>query len=217
MLNLSHSRRQTLARSVARTKLTIKVNVTPGRLVLTPRHESADDPGGVLRRFGMALTRDDRLAPDERAARALVDSLASRALLAARGGEGREVADPRLRLFCLFIRLYRRHARRTPADEAAPPVRWSGADGRDSASHVQRAVRSLPLELREALLLVVLERFSHVEAAQALDISLVTFVERLARARVLLTAGLTQQAEAAPEPARPRRARRGAPHLRLVE
>ncbi|MGA2045863.1 MAG: sigma factor-like helix-turn-helix DNA-binding protein [Roseiarcus sp.] len=182
---------------------------------MTPRHESADDPGGVLRRFGMALTRDDRLAPDERAARALVDNLAGRALLAARGGEGREVADPRLRLFFLFIRFHRRHARRPAGDEAGPPLRWSGADGRDSASHVQRAVRSLPLELREALLLVVLERFSHAEAAQALDIPLVTLVERLARARVLLTAGLTQQPEA--EPVRPRRARRGAPHLRLVE
>ena len=188
---------------------------------MTPRHETADDPGEALRRFGIAVVRDDRLVCDDRAARALVDDLAGRAALAARNGEGAEFGDLRLRLLALFVRLYRRHARAAIDEdagvEAPAPLRWSGANGRDSASHVQSAVRGLPLELREALLLVVLERLTHVEAAQALDLSLVTLVERLARARAIVAAGLTQQPTAAPGPARPRRLRRGAPHLRLVE
>ena len=37
-------------------------------------------------------------------------------------------------------------------------------------------MRNLPLELRESLLLVALEGFSHVEAAQAMDISLATLI-----------------------------------------
>ena len=38
------------------------------------------------------------------------------------------------------------------------------------------AVRTLPLELREALLIVVLAGFTHQEAASALDISLATLI-----------------------------------------
>ena len=45
------------------------------------------------------------------------------------------------------------------------------------------AVRMLPLELREALLIVVLARFTHQEAASALDISLATLIARLTKAR----------------------------------
>ena len=220
MWNLSQWEAGTLAPATARTKL-VKVNATPGSLALTPRPETADDPGGMLRRFGMAVVRDDRLVGDERAARALAENLARRALLAARNGEGADLGDRRLRLFSLFVRLYRRHVRGTAGEEVLdappPPLRWAGAEPRDSASHVQRAIRGLPLELREALLLVVLERFTHVEAAQALDISLITLVERLARARAILSANLTQTPVAPADPVRPRRLRRGAPHLRLVE
>ncbi len=45
------------------------------------------------------------------------------------------------------------------------------------------AVRGLPLELREALLIVVLARFTHREAASALDISLASLIARLTKAR----------------------------------
>jgi DNA-directed RNA polymerase specialized sigma24 family protein len=73
------------------------------------------------------------------------------------------------------------------------------------------AVRALPLELREALLIVVLAGFTHQEAASALDISLATLIARLTKARERVAA-LTRSAltaEAAP--------RRAAPHLRVVK
>ena len=44
------------------------------------------------------------------------------------------------------------------------------------------AVRALPLELREPLLIVVLAGFTHREAASALDMSLVTLIARLTKA-----------------------------------
>ena len=48
---------------------------------------------------------------------------------------------------------------------------------------VAAAVRVLPLELRESLLIVVLAGFTHQEAASALDISLATLIARLTKAR----------------------------------
>jgi RNA polymerase sigma-70 factor (ECF subfamily) len=71
------------------------------------------------------------------------------------------------------------------------------------------AVRALPLELREPLLIVVLAGFTHQEAASALDISLATLIARLTKARDRVAA-LTR----APIPAPPARA---APYLRVVK
>ena len=72
------------------------------------------------------------------------------------------------------------------------------------------AIRTLPLELREALLIVVLARFTHQEATTALDISLATLIARLTKARERVAA-LTRAplaAEAGP---------RAVPHLRVVK
>lgn len=184
--------------------------------MLTPKNELAD-PREALRRFGQAVACDNWLVCDERSARALVDNLSRRAVLAARNGEGSATSDRRLRLFSLFIRFYRRHVRMTALEdgEAAPPLS-RGADARDGGSPMARAVRSLPLDLREALLLVVLERFSHVEAAQALDISLAALIDRLGRARAMLSRALGEPSAVAPELSlglAPRRA----PYLRLVK
>ena len=198
----------------------ININARSGSLVLTPRYESADGTGGLLRRFGLAVARDNRFVCDERSARVLVENLSKRTLLAARNGEGSRQADPRLRLFSLFIRFYRRHVRLAAAEDGASDVDShiypSGADSREGGSTIERAVRNLPLELRESLLLVVLGRFSHVEAAQALDIPLVVLVERLARGRAMLAAGLTQPAPLR-RPSHGYAPQRGAPHLRLVK
>ena len=72
------------------------------------------------------------------------------------------------------------------------------------------AVRMLPLELREALLIIVLARFTHQEAASALDISLATLIARLTKARervaALTHAPLTAAAGS-----------RAVPHLRVVK
>ena len=121
-------------------------------------------------------------------------------------GEARRAA--RVRAFAQFIRLYRRYARRHVAEDdggwiEAPPC------GRPCGSAAV-AVRSLPIELREALLLVVLADFSHCEAAAALDVPLAAVIERLARARgrMSLQIGGARDAEAAwPQSA----------HLRVVK
>jgi RNA polymerase sigma-70 factor (ECF subfamily) len=194
----------------------IRIDATPGRLDLTPRQESADEMGGLLRRFGLALVRDNKLVCDDGSARALVDNLSKRALIAARNGEGSGGGEARPRLFCLFIRFYRRHIRLSAAEEAV----HEGASARlgvaeaHGATNVERTVRGLPLELRESLLLIVLERFSHAAAAEILEIPLATLVERLARARAMLAAALTQNA---PNLTRAHPPSRGAPHLRLVK
>jgi RNA polymerase sigma-70 factor (ECF subfamily) len=170
-----------------------------------------------LGRFGLAVARDSWLVRDERLARALVASLCNRALLAARNGEGPSNGDMRLRLFSLFIRFYRRHVRMAAledsAGEGASCGPSGGAEAGDGDSAVARAVRNLPLELRESLLLVVLEGFSHVEAAQALDVPLATLIDRLARGRAMLAAGLSERSAASPHHSQ----RRGAPNLRLVK
>ena len=74
------------------------------------------------------------------------------------------------------------------------------------------AIRALPLELREALLLVALAGFSHREAAEALDIPLTRFYERLDRARerlaLHLCAGVENERDSA---------WRGAPYLRVIK
>ncbi|HEX9169722.1 MAG TPA: sigma factor-like helix-turn-helix DNA-binding protein [Roseiarcus sp.] len=75
------------------------------------------------------------------------------------------------------------------------------------------AVRALPLELREALLIVVLASLTHREAASALDISLVTLVARLTKARERISA-LTRAANAAETVGA---AAASAPHLRIVK
>jgi predicted DNA-binding protein (UPF0251 family) len=212
MWELSH---WTFEERNVQTKL-VNINATRERLALTPRNGSADSTGS-LRRFGLAVARDNWLVCDERLARALVESLSNRALLAARNGEGPPDGDMRLRLFSLFIRFYRRHVRMAAVEEGASDIASYGLSGsgeaRDGGSPVERAIRNLPLELRESLLLVVLEGFSHVEAAQALDISLAALIDRLARGRAMLAAGLSERAAVSPNHSQ----RRGAPNLRLVK
>lgn len=190
-------------------------------MILTPRHQPADDAGGALRRFGLALARDGRFVCDERTAVVLVESLSRRAALMARSGEHSLPGDPRLLLFSLFVSLYRRHVRMAAVEDGlfdpASPADLGRADSREGGSRLERAISDLPLELRESLLLVVLERFSHIEAAQILDIPLATLHERLARGRALLAAAFSRKAAPLSRLSRPYPQRRGASYLRLVK
>jgi hypothetical protein len=172
-----------------------------------------------LRRFGVALARDDRLVLDHPSALALVDRLFRQASLEAVGAGAREDADQaprydaRVRAFGQFVRLHRRHVRRLVVDEGE--AAWEeNAESAQRNTHsgeigMAAAVRALPLELREPLLIVVLAGFTHQEAAAALDISLATLIGRLTKARERV-AVLTR----APIPAAPARA---ASHLRVVK
>jgi predicted DNA-binding protein (UPF0251 family) len=172
-----------------------------------------------LRQFGVALTRDDRLVLDQASAAALVGRLFRQASLEAVGASVQDNSDQsarddvRVRAFGQFVRLHRRHVRRLALDDGEPA--WDehaeSARGKTRTSEIgmAAAVRALPLELREALLIVVLASFTHKEAASALDISLATLIARLTKARERVAAALTRPLAAA--------APRTAPHLRVVK
>jgi len=172
-----------------------------------------------LRRFGVALARDDRFVVDHGSAAALVDRLFRQASLEAVGSvrsdaDGEAGGDARVRAFGQFVRLHRRHVRRLTLDdgESGWDENAQSADGKASAAGIgmAAAVRMLPLEFREALLIVVLAGFTHQEAASALDISLATLIARLTKARERVAAltrmPLVTEAEA-----------RAVRHLRVVK
>jgi DNA-directed RNA polymerase specialized sigma24 family protein len=168
------------------------------------------DDAGALRRFGLALVRDDRFVFDEVAAGALVERLFRQASLTLVDGPAGDRRAARVCAFAQFIRLYRRYVRRLAADEDSGWIEApsSGRSGRSGGSAAV-AVRGLPLDLREALLLVALAGFTHQEAATALDLPLAIVVERLVHARARLAAhmGATRPAVAWPLSA----------HLRIVK
>ena len=176
-----------------------------------------------LRRFGLALTRDDRIVRDHAAAAALVERLFRQASMEAvdagvrfdANGPARE--DGRVRAFGQFVRLYRRHVRRLALDdhESGWDENVENDRGRAPVGGVGMAasVRMLPLELRETLLIVVLAGFTHREAASALDISLTTLIVRLTKARERIAALTRAPIVAGTAGA----AERAVPHLRVVK
>jgi DNA-directed RNA polymerase specialized sigma24 family protein len=167
------------------------------------------DEARALRRFGMALARDNQWAFDESSAAALVDTLINSTLSARRDDAPRGLSG-RSRLLSLFVRLYRRHVRLRHVQDGGEEPGGERSLAEPSAimeSATERAIRAMPFELREALLLVALERLSHVEAAAALEISLAALLERLERARTIL----------AQRPLESTPARSRAPHLRLLK
>ena len=173
-----------------------------------------------LRRFGVALARDDRFVLDHAAAAALVDHLFRQASFEAVGegapsGASRAARDDgRVHAFGQFVRLHRRHVRRLALDDGEQSWDENAESARAKASTggigMAAAVRMLPLDLREALLIVVLARFTHGEAASALDISLATLVARLTKARERVAALTHAPLAAGVGP-------RAVPHLRVVK
>ena len=79
-----------------------------------------------------------------------------------------------------------------PLDGDAPPHshldRWGHDPGADVGLRIDllAALRKLPLEQREALLLVGVEQFSYAECADALAIPIGTVMSRVSRGRVAL-------------------------------
>jgi RNA polymerase sigma-70 factor, ECF subfamily len=165
---------------------------------------------GGLRRFGRALVRDARFAPDDASAARLVDKLIRQAHVTAIGSRLASRQSARLAAYTRFVQLHRRHIRRIALDEN--DVGWSEAATQRCGQAVVNGVRALPLEQREALLLVALAGFSHREAAEALDISLAQLIERLDRGRERLAESMSASADMA-SPA----SWIGAPHLRVIK
>jgi DNA-directed RNA polymerase specialized sigma24 family protein len=151
-----------------------------GMSLLDPKTDWPEEARS-LRRFGAALMCDGQA--NATVAAAVVDALINRAVLAVRNDDAPQRLNPRSRLLALFVQYHRRHIRLRALDvedDFEPAERLEGP-------FVARVIATMPLELREALLLVVLERLSHVEAAAVLEIPLGALIDRLARARTILS------------------------------
>lgn len=160
-----------------------------------------------LRRYARALT-SGCAAPSE-LADDLVHATLMRALGARDPGLSSELA---IRLYATLTQLHRelavsgRQAR--VAGGARPVVVPTGRNSiADRQTKLGAALLSLPLEAREALLLVGLEGLDHAAAARTLRVSRAVLLSRLTQART----GLDLALQAAPV-----RPSRSATHLRLV-
>lgn len=135
-----------------------------------------------LRRYARALT-GDTLAADDLVQDTLERALAKRHLW-------RPGSDLRAWMFTIMHNVFvnQRRARNAEAtvtleDEANEvPARTSTVDLLE-VGEIDGAIRQLPIEQREVLLLVALEQLSYEETAQALGIPLGTVMSRLHRAR----------------------------------
>jgi RNA polymerase sigma-70 factor (ECF subfamily) len=140
----------------------------------------------ALRRYARALTRDADRADD------LVQDCLERAIR--KRALWRPTGPLRAWLFRMLLNLYRndlRGQRRRgehvtldllPLEPSTPAPQ----PGFIALAELGRAVEQLPLEQREALLLVVLEGASYAEAADILGIPAGTLMSRLGRARAAL-------------------------------
>lgn len=166
----------------------------------------------ALRRFGAALARDDKVARDDRAAAALVEPLIRQTILEFRNSADfpLDADEQRERVLACFIQRYRRHVRLICANDEEGE--WSLSAPGSPPGNVRTAIHRLPLELRESLLLVVLEGFSHARAAATLEIGLAQLMDRLCAARRALS-GALPAAQDAVNALRWRKT----PHLRLIK
>jgi len=144
-----------------------------------------------LRRYAHALL-GDRAAADD-----LVQDTFDRAW--SRIASWRDGADMRPWLFSIMHNLHVDQMRRprlstVPVEYATPdiPVRGTHHDNLELRD-LDAALRRLPDEQREVLLLIALEEMSYAEAAEVLGISPGNVASRLCRARARLRAVLEEQ------------------------
>ncbi len=139
----------------------------------------------ALRRYARALTRSADLADD------LVQDCLERAI--ARRGLFRPSGPVRAWLFTILLNLHRnalrashRRGETVDFDTIPEPSTPAPQPGHIALAEMARAIESLPLEQKEALLLVTLEGLAYGEAAEILKIPLGTLMSRLGRARAAL-------------------------------
>jgi RNA polymerase sigma-70 factor (ECF subfamily) len=155
----------------------------------------------ALRRYARALTRNIDLADD------LVQDCLERAI--SRRGLFRPTGPVRAWLFTILLNLYRnglrsahRHGQTLDIDTLPDLSTPATQPGHIALAEMARAIETLPLEQKEALLLIALEGFSYAEAATVLGIPQGTLMSRLGRARATLRIATGNSAE---------------PHLRTVK
>ena len=139
----------------------------------------------ALRRYARALTRNIDLADD------LVQDCLERAI--AKRGLFRPTGPVRAWLFTILLNLYRNglrssHRRGEQVDIDSVPEFSTPAPqpGHIALAEMARAIETLPLEQKEALLLVALEGLPYQEAADILQVPIGTLMSRLGRARSAL-------------------------------
>ncbi|ODT65526.1 MAG: RNA polymerase subunit sigma [Pelagibacterium sp. SCN 63-23] len=139
----------------------------------------------ALRRYARALTRNIDRADD------LVQDCIERAI--ARRGLFQPRGPLRPWLFTILVNLHRNSLRAerrhgTPLDlDAVPELAVPAPQpGHLALAELARAIETLPLDQKEALLLVTLEGLAYAEAAAILGIPTGTLMSRLGRARAAL-------------------------------
>jgi RNA polymerase sigma-70 factor (ECF subfamily) len=153
-----------------------------------------------LRRYARALT-GERLAADD-LVQDTIERALSRSALFRRGSK----LDAWLLsiMHNIFVSQLRHAAKQPPAasmdelalEPAVPPTGEQQLSLRD----LDRALARLPLEQREAVLLIGLEELSYEEAAGILGVPVGTVMSRLSRGRERLRVLLAGEAQAAPIP-----------------
>lgn len=139
----------------------------------------------ALRRYARALTRNADLA-DDLVQDCLERAITKRVLFRPHG-------PVRAWLFTILLNLYRNglrssHRRGETVDLADIPEPSTPAPqpGHIALAEMARAIDTLPLDQKEALLLIALEGLPYQEAADILRIPLGTLMSRLGRARAAL-------------------------------
>jgi RNA polymerase sigma-70 factor (ECF subfamily) len=135
-----------------------------------------------LRRYARALAGDSHRADD------LVQDTLERALT--KFHLWRHGSDLRAWMFAIMHNVFinQLKARRELALDEAAEAALEGAAQADPLElrDLDAALRRLPVEQREVLLLVGLEQLSYAEASQALDVPVGTVMSRLSRGRARL-------------------------------
>lgn len=139
----------------------------------------------ALRRYARALTRNIDRADD------LVQDCLERAI--ARRGLFRPRGPLRPWLFTMLTNLHRnavradrRHGQTLDLDTLPDLATPAPQPGHLALAELARAIETLPLDQKEALLLVTLEGLPYAEAADILGVPQGTLMSRLGRARATL-------------------------------
>lgn len=146
----------------------------------TPRGDSLRDSASELRRFARAL-----IGPvSTRTADALAQAALARIEGAACGSD-----EARERAFAEALRLNRRRVR----ERGRAPDGFDGAPGESERGDAAIAaqIAALPLDEREALLIVALAGYGYEAAARILDVPLPSVISRLMRARAQLDGAMS--------------------------
>ncbi len=148
--------------------------------------DEVTDSVPALRRYARGLTHDREYADD------IVQDCLERAIR--KGSLWKPTGSVRAWLFRILLNIFRnelrgrrRHPSPMPIDALPQELSMPESQfSRVALAELARAIDLLPIEQREALLLVTVEGFSYAEAAGALGIPIGTLMSRLGRGRAAI-------------------------------